>query len=181
MDPYYMNVIYGISLLFAALMLIAAVSDATRFVIPNAVVVAVLALFCGAALMLPFEVRWELHLGALVAALAVGLVAYRFKALGAGDVKLISALALWTVFDHLPALMLYIALAGGALALVLVVSRMLLFSAACHFPKLEPALRARVFRTRGKIPYGVAIAIGGIVAGFNLPHLGLYIGIGTSI
>ncbi len=39
--------------------------------------------------MLPFGVRWEMHLGALAAVLAVGLVAYRFKALGAGDVKLI--------------------------------------------------------------------------------------------
>ena len=181
MDPYYMNVIYGISLLFAALMLFAAISDATKFVIPNAVVVGILALFCSAALVLPFEVRWELHLGALVAVLAVGLVVYRFDGLGAGDVKLISALALWTGFEHLPALLLYIALAGGALALILVISRLLLFSTACYFPKLEPALRARVFRTGAKIPYGVAIAIGGIVTGFSLPHLGLFIGIGTSI
>ena len=176
MDPYYMNDIYGISLLFAGLMLFAAVSDATRFVIPNTVVVGVLALFCGAAVMLPFEIRWEFHVGALVAVFVVGLVAYRFKALGAGDVKLISALALWTGFEHLPTLMLSIALAGGALALVLIVSRI-----ACYLPKLEPALRARVFRTGAKIPYGIAIAIGGIVSGLSLPHLGLFIGFGTSI
>ena len=181
MDPYYLNVIYGISLLFAALMLYAAVSDVTSLVIPNAVVVGVLSLFCGAALLLPFEVRWELHLGALAAVLAVGLVAYRFNVLGAGDVKLISALALWTGFEHLSALILYIALAGGALAVVLVVSRKLLFGAACYFPRLEPTLRARVFQMGEKIPYGVAIAIGGIGTGFSLPHLGLFIGFGTSI
>lgn len=181
MDPYYLNVIYGISLIFAALMLIAAFSDITKFVIPNTVVVGVVALFCGSALLLPFEVRWELHLGALATVFAVGLVGYRFNALGAGDVKLISALALWTGFEHLPVLILYIALAGGALAVVLFVSRKLLFSAACYFPRLEPALRTRIFQMGAKIPYGVAIAIGGIGAGISLPHLGLYIGIGSSI
>ncbi len=181
MDPYYVNVLYGVSLLFGALMLLAAISDATRFVIPNAVVVGVMALFCGAAVMLPFEVRWELHLGALGAVLAVGLVAYRFNALGAGDVKLISALALWTGFEQLPNLILYIALAGGALALGLIVARKLLFCAALYIPKLELALRARVFRMGGRIPYGVAIATGGIISGLGLPHLGLFIGVGTSI
>lgn len=181
MDSYYVNILYGVSFLFAALLLFAAISDARKFVIPNAVVVGVLALFCGAAALLPFDVRWELHLGALGAVLTVGLVAYRFNALGAGDVKLIAALALWTGFEHLPNLVLAIALAGGALALFLVVSRKLLFSAALYFPALEPALRTRVFQAGERIPYGVAIAVGGIVTGLGLPHLGLFIGNGLVI
>ena len=175
MDPYYIQIVYVISLLFATLMCVAAAADVTKFIIPNTVVVGVVALFCGAAIMLPFEVRWEMHLGALVAVLAVGLVCYRFKILGAGDVKLISALALWTGFEHLPTLLLSIAVAGGALGIFMVVFRKVLFGVSCRFPKFETAMRGGIFQIGAKIPYGVAIAVGGVVTAFSLPHLGLFL------
>lgn len=179
MDPYYVKILYGITTAFTVLLFLAAVSDATRYVIPNTVIIGVLVLFGVAAILLPFDIRWELHLGALGTVLVAGLVAYRFKALGAGDVKLISALALWTGFEQLPELLLYTAIAGGALALILIATRKLLLGVILRFPSLEPAVKAAVLRTGEKVPYGIAIAIGGMVTGLTLPHLGLFITSGT--
>jgi prepilin peptidase CpaA len=85
----------------------------------------------------------------LVAAAAVflaGGAAFRFRMLGGGDVKLFAAAALWLGAAALGPFVLATALAGGALALGFLLAR-----------HLRPDGLA------AGLPYGIAIAAGGIL------------------
>jgi prepilin peptidase CpaA len=89
----------------------------------------------------------SLDLAAALAIFALAALAFRFGALGGGDVKLLAAGALWLGAAALGPYLLATVLAGGALAVLFVAGRLVL-----------PA------RTAGaSLPYGVAIAAGGIL------------------
>src|SRR3546814_7596406 len=102
---------------YVALLLAAAAFDVGRFVIPNWISVALVALFGLALLAHPVSPPWLFHLGATGLVLAVMLVAYRFGVVGGGDLKLMTAVSLWAGLDALPQLLLCTALAVGAFAL----------------------------------------------------------------
>ncbi|WP_375196221.1 prepilin peptidase [Sphingobium sp.] len=91
-----------------------------------------------------------------VFALGCGLFALRW--MGGGDVKLMAACALW--FDWLGAVpwFIYITVGGGLLALVIMAGRRLVPQTARANSSLA------IFAAKGPIPYGVAIALGTIMA-----------------
>ena len=82
-----------------------------------------------------------------VAALVFGLFALAFAlgAMGGGDVKLVAAIALWLPWQAVLGLLIVMSIAGGVLTLVL-------------------AVRHRLARREGRleVPYGIAIAFGGL-------------------
>ncbi len=82
-----------------------------------------------------------------VASLVFGLfaIAFAFGAMGGGDVKLIGALALWLPFQAVILLLFVMSIAGGVLTLALYLRHKL----ARRTEQLE-------------VPYGVAIAFGGL-------------------
>ncbi|KEO90353.1 peptidase [Erythrobacter longus] len=84
-----------------------------------------------------------IQLGVAVAAFAVFAGMFAFGMMGGGDVKLLTALALWIEPTAFLQLLLVMALAGGALTIVM---------AIVH------AMRQQ--KEKLAIPYGVAIAIG---------------------
>jgi prepilin peptidase CpaA len=87
-----------------------------------------------------------IQVGLAVAVFAVLSVLFAMRMMGGGDVKLLTALALW--FPPLPDyvnLLIIMALAGGVLTLVM---------GAWHV--------ARRQKDRLAIPYGIAIAVGGL-------------------
>lgn len=73
--------------------------------------------------------------------------AFAIGQMGGGDVKLIGALALWLPFQPLVWMLVVMSLVGGALTLVLMIEK-----------------RIRNRDQAPEIPYGVAIAIAGLVA-----------------
>jgi prepilin peptidase CpaA len=87
--------------------------------------------------------------------LAVGFGLFVFKIWGGGDAKLFAAVALFAGVAHLSNLVLVTALVGGFMGLVSLASR--------------PTRALVIWSMRGKgdfgrgIPYGVAIAAGGVV------------------
>ena len=131
----------------AAMLIVAAVVDMRTFTISNRLNLAVAAsapLFWW-SIQLPV---WP-HVAAQ-AAVAVGvfgLLAAAFYAgmMGGGDVKLAAALSLWFSPASTLKFLVIMSIAGGLLTLVLL---------AVH--------RARRKEGRPKIPYGVAIAVGGL-------------------
>jgi prepilin peptidase CpaA len=139
---------------------LAAAVDLVRRRIPNPLVVA-LALVGLARMAVDVAggagvVGTGADLAAALAILAAGAGLFQAGALGGGDVKLLAAGALWVGAPGIAAYLLGTALAGGALALLYLFGTMLARGAA-----------ARGLR-RG-LPYGVAIAAGGILvtaAGF---------------
>lgn len=155
---------------FPAALLVAAWSDVTSFIIPNAVSLTLLGAFPLAVLLLglPSEaLAWHAGLGALV--LLISMVLFALGAFGGGDAKLVAATALWLGPDALAWFVMVTSLAGGALAMTLLMFR--------RFPlPASLAERAWVLRlhcgTNG-IPYGLAIAVGGLAAFAQTPWIAL--------
>jgi len=92
-------------------------------------------------------------LGAGVLSFIIGYILYLFRIIGAGDVKLFAAVALFAGHTHLPHLALATAISGGLVAAVNILVR----------PYLSQAMLVLQGKDMGRdVPYGVAIAIGGI-------------------
>lgn len=147
---------------FALLVLFAAVRDLTSFTIDNWISVALAAAFVPAAfaigLPLPvIGVCLLIGLGMLV--IGVGMFAMNW--IGGGDAKLMAAAAMWLGLQGLAPFVIYTALAGGALALALLAIRS---SWVRPFAAGAPPWVDRLATPDGKTPYGVAIAVGALLA-----------------
>ena len=175
MDESYLMILYIAFALYALLLGIAAVFDTWKFVIPNAIAVALVVLFIATALLLPFEMTWMewlSHVGAAVAVFIGGAVLYAFNKMGGGDVKLLTAVAFWAGFEHLTELLLYVAVAGGVLAIGLIVMRKIIMSLGAANTRLAEVKLPRVLLEGEAVPYGLAIAPISIYLGTKLPQLG---------
>ncbi len=154
--------------LFLIAMLVAAiagaVSDVRSLTIPNAVSAAILGLY------LPYALTT--HMAAGPAVLAVGVAALVFVAgfglfaaglIGGGDAKLLTAVSLWAGPGHLSLLLLATSLAGGVLALLLLVPPI-----ARALRRLRSASPTGAAAGPSAMPYGVAITAGALAVGLPL-------------
>ena len=147
------------SLVFVALLLVAAYSDATRYLIPNWVSAAIVLLFPLAALLA--GIGWGaagLHLAAGLAGLLVGMALVAGRLMGAGDGKLFAAAALWFGWPLTVAFLIHTVFVGGGLALALLLLRRALPVAG--FP--AEVLADTALAPKAPVPYGIAIAGGAI-------------------
>ncbi|MGH7044809.1 MAG: prepilin peptidase [Stellaceae bacterium] len=148
---------------FAGLMVAAAVEDARRLVIPNAVVLALCALW-----LLRTATGSDASLPSVAAAVAVaasvflaGAAVFAGGLIGGGDVKLISAACLWAGASRTAALLLLTGLLGGVLALVCLTPLGTRFGSWRREPNAA-TMAAGV--TRGTpVPYGMAIATAALI------------------
>ena len=161
---------YAVFFVYCALLIAAAVFDAWKYIIPNRVTFGLAGLFPVTAPFLPTPVDWLSHIGAGGAVFAVGMVLFSLGRLGGGDVKLVAAVALWTGFDYLLEFLVYASLAGGVLALLLILARRLMRARAEAGGQGLP----QVLRSGESIPYGLAIAPAAILVGGLLPVLGRF-------
>jgi prepilin peptidase CpaA len=96
--------------------------------------------------------------------LTVGFALFQFRILGGGDAKLLAAGAIWVGLDAMTPFAYWTAIAGGGLAVFLVLAR----SFAMPHPYF-PKFCNRLLEPGGGMPYGVAIFIGGVAAAPQLP------------
>ena len=145
----------------------AAVSDVASRRIPNSLPIVVAASFLVAGFASPERVDLFGGLWVAAAILVVGFIGFAFGKVGGGDVKLMAAVGLWAgpaaAFDFL----ILTGLAGGALALLYLLPEIAsaLGWARMQLERCIPALQTAGQTTDVKIhglPYGVAIAAGGI-------------------
>ena len=133
--------------LLSALLLAAAAFDLKTRTIPNSLNLAI------ALLAIPFWwstglTLWPdmaLQLGVAALVFAAFAAIFAMGAMGGGDVKLVAAVALWLPWQAVISLLVLMSLAGGVLTLAMVVRR--------RFAESEAKM---------EIPYGVAIAFGGL-------------------
>lgn len=147
-----------IALIGLACLLTAALVDIFRFEIPDSLSIVLLATAMLYGLATP-GFGWLSHLAAPVIMFGVGLFIFSRGWMGGGDIKLLVALAAWTGLAGLPLQLVSIAIAGGALSLVLLVARgglALFASSAGRLPETLP----KVLRKDAPLPYAVAIAAG---------------------
>jgi prepilin peptidase CpaA len=176
MDESYLMIFYVSFGVYVLLLIVAAAFDTWKFVIPNAITVGLVALFIATTLLLPFEMGWRdwlSHFGAAFAVFVGGAVLYAMNKLGGGDVKLLTAVAFWAGFDHLAEMLIYVTLAGGALAIGLIVVRRLLLGLRTARPALGKLRLPRVLLDGEAVPYALAIAPSSIYLGTELPQLGV--------
>lgn len=141
-----------------ALLIWAAASDMQRYIIPNRICLSLLALYPGYAIGLsPNEVGIAAAIAICV--FAIGAALFSFGIMGGGDVKLLAAVSLWAGGTYFPAFVILTAAAGGVLAVWW--SPLLRH----FFPSIALAKAAN---GRPAIPYGAAIAVGGVFVAINL-------------
>ncbi len=131
----------------AALLVVAAVIDVRTFTISNRLnlTVALLAPLYWASVALPAWPGIAIQLGSAAIVFALFAAAFYAGLMGGGDVKLAAALALWFPPAATIKFIVLMSIAGGVLTLVVL---------AWHHAKKRPG--------RPEIPYGVAIAFGGL-------------------
>ncbi|MDZ7629623.1 MAG: prepilin peptidase [Parvularculaceae bacterium] len=158
---------------FPAALIIAALNDIYEFKIPNWISIVLIAAYgaAGVGLAAPGDMLLEgLLLGC--AALVAGFALFALRIIGGGDAKLLAASAPWIGLSSLGSFMIYVAIAGGALALALIVFRRL--------PALPAYAQApwlvRLHQRPKDIPYGVAIAAGGLLSFSQTPLFQLAFG-----
>lgn len=156
------------SILEILLLLYVATLDVATRLIPNEICLALALLGIANQLAGPTQIAQSLIAAAILFMLL--LIAYTRGWMGGGDIKLLAALAVGLTLTGVIQLLTITALAGGVLALVHLMMRHL------PYPRLAPAGSSLVRRVyaierwrhlrRAPLPYGVAIACGGIWAVF---------------
>lgn len=144
-------------LVLTALMALIIYFDATRYIIPNWLVGLVIAPYPLMVLMSDPVVPWLTALAVTLGTFAVGSLIFAMRWMGGGDIKLLTACALWTGLSALLDLVMYTALLGGVMALALLALRIVL-------PRLAPVYAAsdrlpRMLQKAAPVPYGLAIAV----------------------
>jgi prepilin peptidase CpaA len=149
-------------LILPALVIVAGMKDVTTFKIPNWIsVAAVLAFFPAAvALGAPLPViGWHVAVGA--AALVAAMAMWGIGWIGGGDAKLFAASALWIGWPAAGLYLIVTALGGGALSVALINLRA---GWARAMVPVGPPWMERLREHGGDVPYGLAIALGALVA-----------------
>ena len=153
---------FALLLVFPALVVVAALKDVTSYTIPNWISLALIAAFAPAALASGASLAAVgLCLAAGLVALLVGMGMFAARWIGGGDAKLFAGAVLWLGWPAAGTFMLVTALAGGALTLGLLSLRSGWFE-----PVLagSPPWVRKLGAKDGDIPYGVAIAVGALMA-----------------
>ena len=132
--------------ILAAMLIVAAAGDLRTRTIPNwlngAIALGAIPFWAASGMTLWPEIA--LQIGIAAAVFGLFAIAFRFGAMGGGDVKMVAAIALWLSAEAVLKLLVIMSLAGGVLTVVMLVRHRLAKSGK----ELE-------------IPYGVAIAFGG--------------------
>ena len=153
---------------FPALVIVGGLNDLITMKIPNWISLALVGAFFPVALLVgaaPVDIA--VHVGVGLAALVVGMGMFAMGWIGGGDAKLLSASCLWMGLSGVAPFLLSTGVVGGAFCLLLMTARQ-------HFSAVSPFVTqgwvVNLMQPKGDIPYGVAIAIGTLMA---LPESGL--------
>jgi prepilin peptidase CpaA len=159
---------------FLSILGLAAFTDLRERRIPNRLTGALAALYPVYVLVSPTPVAWPAAVGLAFVIFVIGLGLFARELIGGGDVKLIAVVSLWAGPEQFVWFMLVTALAGGALSLFSLWYRRWAGLIEAHLAALglataigvspaSPGAPADVSAARSAtLPYGVAIAAGGI-------------------
>ncbi len=149
---------------FPVAMAIAASSDLLTMRISNKLVLLLTAGFfiVAIAINLPLQ-QFAMHVLCALIVLAVAFGLFALRLIGGGDAKLAAATTLWLGFGMTLPYLAYAALFGGVLTILILVVRGI---------PLNPVLArmgwlARLHNKRSGIPYGIALAVAGIMVYSN--------------
>lgn len=146
-------------LIFAGLLIWAAMSDIRTYKIPNKISLLIAGIY-PAHVLSSTGVDWLGGLGVGAAVLGVGFVIFALRIVGGGDVKLAAATALWAGPEMIGAFLLLTALAGGLLSIVMFIRNWLIKRYQSVPVDGAEAPAAAALKT--VVPYGAAVTMGGL-------------------
>ena len=149
-----------VSLILPGLLIVAALHDISSFKIPNRIILALLAVWPVAHFFMGGTIDQALM--ALLSAgllFAIGFGLFAKNLLGAGDVKLFATTMLWLGGEHIIPFVMATTIFGAVFAIVLVGFRRMPIPAA----NFAPDWLLRLHMEQKFMPYGVAIAFGGLM------------------
>jgi prepilin peptidase CpaA len=153
---------------FVLLLVLAAGWDIASYTIPNFISVILLVAFAIMAMTAGYDAAsYESHALAALLALIAGFLLFALGYIGGGDAKLFAAVAAWFGMQDLMSYILISSLFGGALTVLLLMVRQWPLPAALA----SHSWIQKLHEPRGGIPYGVALAAGGIAI---LPYTELF-------
>ena len=150
-----------LAVIFPAIVIVAALRDATTMTIPNWLCATGAALFPAVAMLSGMSLaQTGLALAVGFAFLLVGMGLFAAGWVGGGDAKLFAVCGLWLGLPNGVAFVAWTAIAGGVLAVSLLWGRRW----AAAWPSHGPAWLGRLLTPGGDVPYGLAIAAGALTA-----------------
>jgi len=147
---------------FLGLLALAAYFDVREYRIPNRLSLFIGALYPVHVMASAQPVDWVGGLVVAAIALAVLLALYAFRAVGGGDVKLMTVTAMWAGPTAMAEFLVITTLAGGLLALLMISSARFGFAVGLEGIGRQDAKNTVL---KEALPYGVAIAAGGFFVG----------------
>jgi prepilin peptidase CpaA len=155
-------IIQAAILTYSGFLIVAAIGDAKSFTITNRLNIAFAVSFLVFSLPLGLGIKEiGIHLLVAVIAFGVGFLLFAAGLFGGGDAKLLAATAIWLGPAPMLSYGVNTALAGGLLAILLIVARFI--ASKFGLPKKPKWLR-RMMRKTNHVPYGIALCIGGLLA-----------------
>lgn len=140
-------------------MAFAGAMDLFTMTIPNRITVALVLAFALAAILAPLGwASLASHVGAGFLMLVIGILMFSQGWLGGGDAKLLAGAALWFGFEGLLQYLVLVSIAGGLLVMAILMYRSMTPPLWMH----REAWAMRLHKKAGGIPYGVALAAGGL-------------------
>jgi prepilin peptidase CpaA len=160
----YSVLLIAITLAYVFCLCFAIVSDFRTLIIPNWVPVALVSLFAPFAAM---QLDWRgalAHVAVSAVVFAIALVFFLARWMGGGDVKLVTAVALWMGPEHSGQFTVIMALLGAILAVSLLLLRQ--YAWFLHHPWGQQPIVQRLgeLAHAGECPYGVAIGVAALIA-----------------
>lgn len=145
--------------ILVALVTWAAFNDVKEYKIPNVIVLAIMVLYIPFILTAPMHINFLDGLTTFAIVLVAGFALFAVGIIGAGDIKLFAAVALWTGSASLMTMFTTVAFTGGGLAIV--------YLAQLYLQKFT-GLKDKDYKpTMLVLPYGVAIAGGAYYTAYN--------------
>lgn len=151
-------------LIFPLGMAFAASSDLLTMRISNKLVLFLVVSFfvVAIAINLPLQ-QFAMHVVCALAVLAAGFAFFALRWVGGGDAKLAAATTLWLGFGLTVPYLIYAALLGGVLTLlILALRRLPLTPFLARYRWLE-----RLHDNKTGVPYGIALALAGMLTYTN--------------
>jgi prepilin peptidase CpaA len=163
---------------FAFCLLWAAARDARGYLIPNRAVIATAALFpvylltraLAAGSLMPALGDGAIAVSLAALVLIAGFAMFSLHLVGGGDAKLAAAVTLWAGADNFLAFLIIASISGGLLAAAVLIWR----AAFSHLEGASPLQHFGIRLRQGlkaPVPFGVAIAIGGLYIVMRLAAL----------
>ena len=144
-----------------ALVIAGALKDLTSMKIPNWISGFLILGFVPAALVVGLSpMVIAAHFGTAVVALLIMMALFALRWIGGGDAKLFASACLWLGLSGSGLFLLWTAIAGGLLSLVILLARGWLRPHVSG----APGWVGQLMTPKGDIPYGVAIAAGALMA-----------------